>query len=128
MSEVSLEAESGRTSAENPQMESEETDKAEESLSEDERQESVDDSRGKACTDEVLYDIPIDSGEENAEKSDEDIQKEYVVTPRDADAALQSVSVDTGGHETNHHGETAEAPEEGGDSDTETKVIFVFQL
>ncbi|XP_053273895.1 arfaptin-1 isoform X2 [Pleuronectes platessa] len=121
MSEVSLEGESGRTSAENPQMESEETDKAEESLSEDVRQESVDDSRGRACTDEVLYDIPIDSGEENAEKSDEDIQKACVVTHREADAAHESVSVDTGGHGTNHHGETAEAPEESRDSDTETK-------
>ncbi|XP_062244797.1 arfaptin-1 isoform X1 [Platichthys flesus] len=121
MSEVSLEADSGRTSAENPQMESEETDKAEESLSEDVRQERVDDSRGRACTDEVLYDIPIDSGEENAEKSDEDFRKECVVTHRDADAAHESVSVDTGGHGTNHHGETAEAPEESRDSDTETK-------
>ncbi|XP_019956842.1 arfaptin-1 isoform X2 [Paralichthys olivaceus] len=121
MSEVSLEAESGRTSAENPQMESEETDKAEESLSQDVRQESVDDSRGKACTDEVLYDIAIDSGEENAENSEEDIQEECVVTHRDADSAHESVSVDTVGQETNHHGETAEALEESGDSHTETK-------
>ncbi|XP_030275209.1 arfaptin-1 isoform X2 [Sparus aurata] len=129
MSEVSLEAESRNTSAEDPQMDcEEEADKAEESLSEDVKQESVDNSREGEDRDEVLYDIDIDSAGENAENSGEDVQEEdegvkseSVVTHSDSDAAHVSDSVDNGRHETNHHVETAETPEESGDSHTETK-------
>ncbi len=137
MSEVSLEAESRKTSAEDPQLDSEEdADKAEESLSEDvKEEESVDNSRGGDGRDEVLYDIDIDSAEENAENSDSDVQKEdegiqsgSVVTCSDSDAAHMPDSVENGKHETNHHVETAETPEESGDSHTETKVIFTFTL
>lgn len=135
MSEVSLEAESERTSAEDPQVDCEEADKTEESLSEDVKQESVDNSRGSNGTDEVLYEIDIDSAEENAEngekdgqKEDEGIQRESAVTCRDGTAAHMSGSVDKEGLETNHHVETAEAPEESGDSHAETKVIFTFTL
>lgn len=137
MSEVSLEAESGKTSAEDSQMDCEGVvNKAEASLSEDEKEESVDDSRGGEDIDDVLYDIDIDSAEENAEngdkavqEEDEGIQRESVVTCSDGDAAHVSDSVENGGHETNHHIETAETPEESGDSHTETKVIlFTFSL
>lgn len=136
MSEVSLEAESGKTSAEDSQMDFEEADKAEESLREDVKQASVDNSRGRNDRDDVLYDIDIDSTEENAEngdkaiqKEDEGIQRESVVkTCSGSDAAHMSDSVENGGHETNRHVETAETPEEGGDSRTETKVIFTFTL
>ncbi|XP_042283815.1 arfaptin-1 isoform X2 [Thunnus albacares] len=129
MSEVSLEAESGKTSAEDPQMDYKEADEAEESLSEGVKQESVDTSRGKDDRDEVLYDIDINSAEEHSENSDKDVQKEdegiqseSVVTCSDGAAAAHvSGSVDNGGHETNHHVETAETPEESGDSHTETK-------
>ncbi|XP_074485696.1 arfaptin-1 isoform X3 [Sebastes fasciatus] len=129
MSEVSLEAESGKTSAEDSQMDCEGVvNKAEASLSEDEKEESVDDSRGGEDIDDVLYDIDIDSAEENAEngdkavqEEDEGIQRESVVTCSDGDAAHVSDSVENGGHETNHHIETAETPEESGDSHTETK-------
>ncbi|KAM8772182.1 arfaptin-1 isoform 2-T2 [Acanthopagrus schlegelii] len=129
MSEVSLEAESRNTSAEDPQMDcEEEADKAEESLSEDVKQESVDNSREVEERDEVLYDIDIDSADENAENSGEDVQEgdegvksKSVVTHSDSDAAHVSDSVDDGRHETNHHVETAETPEESGDSHTETK-------
>ncbi|XP_040003359.1 arfaptin-1 isoform X2 [Xiphias gladius] len=128
MSEVSLEAESGRISAEDPQMDCEEADKAEESLSEDVKQERADNSRERDCTDEVLYDIDIDSAEENAADSDEDVQREdegtqseSVVMCRDGVAAQISGSVERGGHETNHHVDSAETPEESGDSHTETK-------
>eukprot|EP00064_Thunnus_orientalis_P005033 superscaffoldBa00000478_g5046 len=130
MSEVSLEAESGKTSAEDPQMDYKEADEAEESLSEGVRQESVDTSRGKDDRDEVLYDIDINSAEEHSENGDKDVQKEdegiqseSVVTCSDGAAAAAHVSgsVDNGGHETNHHVETAETPEESGDSHTETK-------
>ncbi|XP_070683840.1 arfaptin-1 isoform X1 [Pempheris klunzingeri] len=118
MSEVSLEAESGKTSAEDPQMDCEEADKAEESLSEDVKQESVDDSRDDR--DEELYDIDIDSAEENGDE-DEGVRSESVVTRCDSDAAHMSDSVDKGAHETNHHVETAETPKEGGDSHDEIK-------
>lgn len=134
MSEVSLEAESRKTSAEDPQMDcEEEADKAEESLSEDVKQESVDTSRGGDGRDEVLYDINIDSAEENSENGDKDVQKEdvrseSVVTRSDRDAALVSDSVVNGGREADHHVERAETPEESGDSHTETKVIFTFTL
>ncbi|XP_045904167.1 arfaptin-1 isoform X2 [Micropterus dolomieu] len=128
MSEVSLEAESGKTSAEDPQMVCGEADKAEGSLSQDVNQESVDSSRGSDDGDEVLYDIDIDSAEENPENSDEDVQKEdesvqseSVVTCCASEASHMSDSVDNGGHKANHHGETAETPEESGDSHTETK-------
>ncbi|GAA6234976.1 arfaptin-1 [Lates japonicus] len=137
MSEVSLEAESGRTSAEDPQVNCEEADETEESLSEDVKQQSVDNSRGSDGTDEVLYEIDIDSAEENAENGDkagqnedEGVQRKSAVTCRDGDAAHMSGSVDKEGLETNHHVEKAEAetPEESGDSHTETKVIFTFTL
>ncbi|XP_041822657.1 arfaptin-1 isoform X1 [Chelmon rostratus] len=120
MSEVSLEAESGKTSAEDPQMDCED---AEESLSEDGKQESVDNSKGGDGRDEVLYDIDIGSAEESAENSDQDVgvQSESVVTCRDSDAAHMSDSVDNERQETNHHGEAAETPEESGDSHPETK-------
>lgn len=135
MSEVSLEAESGKTSAEDPQMVCGEADKAEGSLSQDVNQESVDSSKGSDDGDEVLYDIDIDSAEENPENSDEDVQKEdesvqseSVVTCCASEASHMSDSVDNGGHEANHHGETAETPEESGDSHTETKVTFYLHL
>lgn len=134
MSEVSLEAESGKTSTEDPQMDCKEADETEESLNEGVVQESVDTSRGKDGSDEVLYDIDIDSAEEHSEHSDKDVQKEdegiqseSAVTCSDGDAAAAHMtgSVDNGGHETNHQVET---PEESGDSRTETKVIFTFTL
>lgn len=135
MSEVSLEAESERTSAEDPQVDCEDGDKAGESLSEDVKQESVDPSRGRDYTDEEMYDVDINSNEENAENSDKDVQEEDeaaqsegVVTHRDGDAADASGSAGEGGHETNHHVERAETPVESGDSHTETKVIFTFTL
>ncbi|XP_026158825.1 arfaptin-1 isoform X2 [Mastacembelus armatus] len=128
MSEVSLEAESGKTSAEDPQLDSEEADNVEEHLCEDVKQESVENSGGGNVSDEVLYDIDIDSSDENAENSDKDVQKEGEgfrsegkVMCSDDDAAHMSGSVDSGGHETNHHVETAETPEDSGDSHTEAK-------
>ncbi|XP_069023665.1 arfaptin-1 isoform X2 [Embiotoca jacksoni] len=114
MSEVSVDAESGRTSAEDPQLDCEEADKAEENLSEVDKQESVDDSIGNDEEDEgaeVLYDVDINSDEENAESSGKDVPGEHEV----------SGSVDKGEHETGHHVETTEVPEESGDSHTETK-------
>uniref|UniRef100_A0A3Q2NQY8 ADP-ribosylation factor interacting protein 1 (arfaptin 1) n=1 Tax=Fundulus heteroclitus TaxID=8078 RepID=A0A3Q2NQY8_FUNHE len=70
MSEVSLEAESGRTSAEEPQKDCEETERAEESLSEDGTPEGVDSGRGGEDKADVLYEININSDEENAESRD----------------------------------------------------------
>ncbi|XP_059199140.1 arfaptin-1 isoform X1 [Centropristis striata] len=128
MSEVSLEAESGRTSAEDSKMDCEEADKVEESLSEDVKQGSVDNSQGSDVSDGVLYDIDIDSAEENAENGDKAVQeedqgtqRERVVTCSAGDAAQVSDRVENGGHEADHQVETAETPEESGDAHTETK-------
>lgn len=140
MSEVSLEAQSGKTSGEDPQLDcEEEEDKeaniAEERLSEDVKQESVDGSMGGDDGDEVMYEIDIDSAEENVGTSDKDIrevdqgsQSERVVTCDDGEAAHVSGGVDNGAHETDRHAERAEAPEDSGEAHTETKVIFSFTL
>ncbi|KAG7484993.1 arfaptin-1 isoform X1 [Solea senegalensis] len=130
MSEVSLEPESGRTSAEDPQMDCVEADKSEESLSDDLKQESVDSTRESDRTDEVLYDIDIDSGDEKADNSDKNVQEEEkgdvlgqsVVKCRDdGDAAQESGSVDKAEHEINRHIDSAETPEESGNAHTGTK-------
>lgn len=138
MSEVSLEAQSGKTSGEDPQLDCEqdkEANIAEERLSEDVKQESVDGSMGGDDGDEVMYEIDIDSTEENVETSDKDIrevdrgsQSERVVTCIDGEAAHMSGSVDNGAHETDRHAERAEAPGDSGEAHTETKVIFSFTL
>ncbi|XP_031585650.1 arfaptin-1 isoform X2 [Oreochromis aureus] len=117
MSEVSLEAESGKTSSEEPQMDCEEDGKAEESLSKELKQESVDSSSVRE--DDVMYDIDINSDEENAESSNRKGQKEH-------DEGIQSETLASGrvadrGHGTKHSVETAETPEESGDTRTETK-------
>ncbi|XP_068606813.1 arfaptin-1 [Brachionichthys hirsutus] len=125
MSEVSLEAESGKTSAKDPQMEceeeEEEADKAEEILSDAVEQDSLDDSREDR--DEILYDVNIDSDEGNGdecvekeEEEDEGVQRERVVARGDSGAAHVSDGVGVG-HEGNR--ETPGAPEESGESDPE---------
>ncbi|XP_029986824.1 arfaptin-1 isoform X1 [Sphaeramia orbicularis] len=123
MSEVSLEAESGNTSAEDPQMDCEEADKAVESLSEDVKQENVDSSDWKDDRAGVLYDIDIDSAEENAESKDKDVEEEEEgiqserVQCSEGEAAYTTGSVDNGERRT----ETPETPEESGESHTQTK-------
>ncbi|XP_013769764.1 arfaptin-1 [Pundamilia nyererei] len=117
MSEVSLEAESGKTSSEEPQMDCEEDGKAEESLSKELKQESVDSSSVRE--DDVMYDIDINSDEENAESSNRKGQKPH-------DEGIQSETLASGrvadrGHETKRSIETAETPQESGDTHTETK-------
>ncbi|XP_049901446.1 arfaptin-1 isoform X1 [Epinephelus moara] len=125
MSEVSLEAETGKTSAKDSHMDCVEADKAEESLSEVVQQESVDSSRARDEGGDVLYDVDIDSAEENddrdVQEEAEGIQRESVVARSDSNAAHVSDSVENGGHETNHRVETAGSPEESGESHTETK-------
>lgn len=141
MSEVSLEAESGTTSAKDVQMDCVEADKTEEILSEDVKHDSVDNTRGGDDRNYVMYDIDIDSAEDNTENGDKDVQKgndsvqsESAATCTDgdvecsSDAAPMSGSVDDGGRGTNHRGETAETPEENGECHTQTKVIFTFTL
>lgn len=139
MSEVSLEAQSGKTSGEDPQLDCDNEDNeaniAEERLSEDVKQESVDGSMGGDDGDEVMYEIDIDSAEENVETSDKDIrevdqgsQSERVVTCDDGEAAHMSGGVNSGAHETDRHAQRSEAPEDSGEAHTETKVIFSFTL
>ncbi|XP_034544333.1 arfaptin-1 isoform X1 [Notolabrus celidotus] len=133
MSEVSLEADSGKTSAEDPQVDYEEDGRAEESLSEGVKQENVDDSSGGDDRDEELYDIDIDTPEECAQDSDRDVEEkveedegvqiESEVTYRDDDAATQVTDrVESGEQEMNHHVERAETPAEREEPHTETKV------
>ncbi|XP_012729344.2 arfaptin-1 isoform X2 [Fundulus heteroclitus] len=108
MSEVSLEAESGRTSAEEPQKDCEETERAEESLSEDGTPEGVDSGRGGEDKADVLYEININSDEENAESRDK------AEGARPGNGGSSSV-----GSEAKPQSESAETPN--GDSLSEAK-------
>ncbi|KAF7667177.1 hypothetical protein LDENG_00072660 [Lucifuga dentata] len=134
MSEVSLDPELGKTSAEDLQMDCEEADKSEETLSEDAKHDNVDYCREGDDTDNVMYDVDIDSAEDSIENSDKDVQKgddsiqsESAMTCNDGDVECSSValhmssSVDDGGHGTHHHVETAETPEENGECHTQPK-------
>lgn len=131
MSEVSLEAESGKTSGEDPQLdievEEDEDEVAEERLTDEA---SVDSDVGGDDLDGEMYEIDIDSTEDNRETSDKGVQevdrgsqREHVVTCDDGEATRMSSSVDNGGLEAERHAERAEAPEESGEADAETKVI-----
>lgn len=139
MSEVSLEVESGKTSGEDPQLdievEEDEDEVAEERLTDDVKQASVDSDVGGDDLDGVMYEIDIDSTEDNRETSDKGVQevdrgsqREHVVTCDDGEATRMSSSVDNGGLEAERHAERAEAPEESGEADVETKVIFSLIL
>jgi len=120
MSENSLEAESGKTSTEDSEMDCEGVKKSEESASQDDERESVDDSRRR--DDEVMYDVDIDSADENAEKSGDEAVPEADEAVRWQSAVTYGDSVENGGQETDRHVEAADTPEESGDS--HTKVIF----
>ncbi|XP_037546221.1 arfaptin-1 [Nematolebias whitei] len=113
MSDISLEAESGTTSAEDPQQDCEEADKAKESLSGDLTPESVDSSRDAEDREDVLYDIDINSDEDRAGSPEKDVQGE----------GSQSVSAVSGsvGKEAKHRVESSETPEGTGKSRSETK-------
>ncbi|XP_041838828.1 arfaptin-1 isoform X4 [Melanotaenia boesemani] len=121
MSEVSLEAESAKASAEDPQKDCE---AAEESLSKDVKQESADNSNGGENKADVLYDVNIDSDEENAESSSKDVQEKNEGTHNEN---RLSDSVDSRGQEAKHHVETTETPEESGDFHLETKVTAMTE-
>ncbi|KAL6110924.1 arfip1 [Pungitius sinensis] len=122
MSEVSLEAESGKTSAEDPQMDCERAKKSEDSLSDSEKQESVGNGRRRDDTDEVLYDIDIDSAGENCDEAtleeDEGVQRASAAA---LGAAHMSDSVENEGQGIIRHVEATETPLEGGGSLTEPK-------
>lgn len=139
MSKVSLEAESGKTSGEDPRLDievEEEADEvAEESLTGDVKQESVDSEVGGGDLHGEMYEIAIDSNDDKRETSDKDMQevdqdsqREHAVTCDDGEAARMSGSVDNGGLEAERHAERAEAPEESGEADAETKVMFYLIL
>lgn len=128
-SEVSPEAELGKTSAKHTQVDCvKEANQTEDTLNEDEKEESLDSSRGVDSEDEVMYDIDIDADDENAERSDGDVRREDEVSwnghgeaRSDPDAARMSGSVDDEGHRIKQQ---AEAPEEREESHTESKVMF----
>lgn len=120
MSDVSLEAESGKTSAEDPQQDCE-ADKAKESLREEDlAAESVDSSRGGEDTEDVMYDIDINSDEDRAGCREKNFQEQ-------SEGSLKVSSVPgSAGEEAKHRVELSKTPERNGDSDCETKVIFIF--
>lgn len=131
-SEVSPEAELGKTSAKHPQVDC--VKEAEETLNEDEKEDSVGSSRGDG-EDEVMYDIDIETDDENAEGSVGDVRREeeeeevswsdHEKARSDPDAACMSGSVDDEGHRIKQR---AEAPEEREESHTESKVMFQLVL
>lgn len=128
-SEVSPEAELGKTSAKHTRVDCvKEANQAEDALNEDEKEESLDSSRGVDGEDEVMYDIDIDTDDENAEERDGDVRREDEVSWNghgeacsNPDAACMSGSVDDEGHGIKPQ---AEAPEEREESHTESKVMF----
>ncbi|XP_029006858.1 arfaptin-1 isoform X5 [Betta splendens] len=119
MSEVSLEAESGKTPAEDPRVDCEDADIVEQDFRDDGKVESEDHSRKSDVSEDVMYDIDIDSAEENAESSnkyvqeqDESKQSGSVVKCADGDPALRPGSVGSGRQDSS---------EANGDSHTEAK-------
>ncbi|XP_013855378.1 arfaptin-1 [Austrofundulus limnaeus] len=112
MSDVSLEAEAGQTSAEDPQQDCE-ADKAKESLREDLTPESVDSSRGGEDTEDAMYDIDINSDDDRAAACEKDFQEQN-------EGSLK-VSAVSAGEEAKHRVELSETPERNGDSNDENK-------
>lgn len=130
-SEVSPEAELGKTSAERPRVDCvKEADEAEETLNENEEEESVGSSRGVDGEDGVMYDIDIDADDKNAERSLWDVRREDEVSwsgreeaCSGPDAACMSGSVDDEGHRIKQ-----DAPEGREESHTASKVTFQLVL
>lgn len=120
MSEVSLEAESGKTSAEDPQRDCEEADETEESLSEDVPPEVAPSSRGGEDKADVLYEIDINSDEETAESRSKDAQVQ------DEGPLSGTVASSRVGSGAKLQAESAGTPKGNGDSLSETKVIFIY--
>lgn len=121
-SEVSPEAELGKTSAKHPQGDCVE---AEEVLNEDVKEESVDGSKEDAEDDE-MYDIDIDTDDEHAERKDGVLREDGVSWSGHEEAssagARMSGSVDDEEHRIKRE---AEAPEDREESHTELKVMFL---
>ncbi|XP_007578607.1 arfaptin-1-like isoform X2 [Poecilia formosa] len=115
MSEVSLEAELGKTSAEDPQRDCEEADETEESLSEDVPPEVAPSSRGGEDKADVLYEIDINSDEETAESSSKDAQGQ------DEGPLSGTVASSRVGSGAKLQAESAGTPKGNGDSLSETK-------
>ncbi|XP_032418578.1 arfaptin-1 isoform X2 [Xiphophorus hellerii] len=115
MSEVSLEAESGKTSAEDPQRDCEEADETEESLSEDVPPEVAPSSRGGEDKADVLYEIDINSDEETAESRSKDAQVQ------DEGPLSGTVASSRVGSGAKLQAESAGTPKGNGDSLSETK-------
>ncbi|KAM4750642.1 arfaptin-1 isoform 2-T4 [Anableps anableps] len=117
MSEVSLEAVSGKTSAEDPQKDCEEADKTEESLSEDVTPEIVPSSGEGENKADVLYEININSDEDNTESCSKDVQA------KDEGARLGNVVSSRVGSEAKPQGKSTETPQGNGDSETKESTM-----
>lgn len=125
-SEVSPEAELGKTSAMHPRVDCVE---AEETLNEDVKEESVGGSR-RDGEDEVMYDIDINSDDENTERRDRDVQRGGEVSRSGhEEACSETVTACMSGSVDDEElgiKQEAEAPEEGEESHTELKVMFAL--
>lgn len=123
MSEVSLEAESGKAPAEDPRVDCEDADVVEQDVREEVKVVSEDHGRNSDVSEDVMYDIDIDSPEESGDKyveqEDEGEQSGSGVRCADGDPALRSGSVGSGRPHTS---------EANGDSHTGAKVTFTVFL
>lgn len=123
MSEVSPEAELGKTSAKHPQGDCLE---AEEVLNEDVKEESVDGSKEDGEDDE-MYDIDIDTDDENTERKDGDVWRDDGVRWSGHEEACSAAARMSGSVDDEEHRikQEAEAPEDREESHTELKVTFL---
>lgn len=120
-SEVSPEAELGKTSAKHPQGDCLE---AEEVLNEDVKEESVDGS--KEDEDDEMYDIDIDT-DEHTERKDGDVWREDGVSWSSHEEACTAAARMSGSVDDEEHRikQEAETPEDREESHTELKVMFL---
>lgn len=119
-SDVSPEAELGKTSGKHPQGGCEE---AEAVLNEGVKEESVDGSN----EDGVMYDIDINADDENAERKDGDVWREDGVGRSGHEEARGAAARKPGSVDDGEHGikPEAEAPEEREESHGELKVMLL---
>ncbi|TWW58844.1 arfaptin-1 isoform X1 [Takifugu flavidus] len=118
-SEVSPEAELGKTSAKHPQGDCLE---AEEVLNEDVKEEGVDGSKEDGEDDE-MYDIDIDTDDERTERKDGDVWREDGVSWSGHEEACSAAARMSGSVDDEEHRikQEAEAPEDREESHTELK-------
>ncbi|KAM8842989.1 arfaptin-1 isoform 1-T1 [Synchiropus picturatus] len=122
MSDVSLEAESQKTSPEDSEVDYKEAEETEESLSED-----VEQDRG-SLEDDGLYDVDINSEEEEevVQEEEKGIQSESAVL--ECDAAHVTNGVENVGREENHHVDAEATRDERADSPSKEEITMAEEF